>query len=75
MVTNGGRCTEMFLSPMVLADSTMYSSSHSNLFHLHLYITPLFCVMLFLSLGATRRLLIVVTPLSGPGFLSYHKHS
>ena len=51
------------LSPNVLPDSPKYSSSHCYLFHLYLYITLLFCVMLSLSLGATRRLLMVLPSL------------
>ena len=43
------------LSPNVLEDSPMYSSSHSTLSHLYLYMMPLFLVILSLSLGATRR--------------------
>ena len=46
------------LSPKVLADSPMYSSSLSNLLHLYLYITLLFWVILSLALGAIRRLLL-----------------
>ena len=43
MVLDGGGCSDMyFLSPMVLSDNPMYSSPHSNLMHLYLYITPLF---------------------------------
>ena len=42
----------------VLADSPIYSS------HFYLYITPLFCVMLSLSLGATIRFLMVLAPLT-----------
>ena len=65
MVIYGVRCPEMFfkLSPKVLAGSPMYSSAHSNLSHLYLYITPLFCLMFSMSLGATRTLLMVLTPL------------
>ena len=40
----------------------MYSSLQSNPLHLHLYVTSLFCVMLSLSLGDTRRILILLLP-------------
>ena len=51
------------LSANVLPDSPMYSSSKSTLPHLNLYITPLFCRMVSLSLGCTRRSLMVLPPL------------
>ena len=41
------------LSPKVLANSPMYSSSHSTLSHVNLYITLLFSVLVLLSLGVT----------------------
>ena len=47
------RCS-LNLSPNVLDVSPMYSSSHSNLSHLNLYIIPLFFVIGSLSLGATN---------------------
>ena len=56
------RCS-LNLSPNVLADSPMYSSSHSTLSHLYLYMMPLFLVIWSLSLGATRRSLMVLPPL------------
>ena len=46
------RCS-LNLSPNVLAVSPIYSSSHSNLSHLNLYIMPLFFVVWSLSFGAT----------------------
>ena len=66
MVTDGGRSPEISscFSPKVLVDSPMYSSSHSNLSHLYLYINPLFSVMdVILVLGSTRKLLMVLHPL------------
>ena len=51
------------LSPKVLADSPIYSSSHSTLSHLYLYMIPLFWVMRSLSFGAIRRSLMVLPPL------------
>ena len=53
MVINRGggfRCS-FNLSPNVLAVSPMYSSSHSNLSHLYLYIIPLLLVKWSLSFG------------------------
>ena len=41
------------LFPKVLADSPMYSSFHSNLLHLYLYITPVFCLILSISFDVT----------------------
>ena len=52
----------LYLSPNVLPDSPMYSSSQSTLPHLYLYITLLFLSMVSLSLGCTRRSLIVLPP-------------
>ena len=51
------------LSPNVLEDSPVHSSSHSTLSSLYLYITTLFWVMGSLSLEAIRRLLVVLPPL------------
>ena len=39
------------LSLNFLADSTMYSSWHCTMSHIYLHITPLFCVIVYLSLG------------------------
>ena len=50
-------------SPQVFVDLPRYCSSQSNLPHLYLYITPLFSVMLSLSLETTRRVLIMLPPL------------
>ena len=55
------RCS-LNLSAKFLADSLMYSSSHSTLLHLYLYMTPLFFMMVSLSLGAMRRFLMVSPP-------------
>ena len=51
----------MFLNlfPNVLTVSPMYSSSHSNLSHLNLYIMPLIFVMWPLSFGATNSSFMV----------------
>ena len=51
------------ISGNVLPDPPMYSSSQSTLPHLYLYITPLFCQMVSLSLGLPRRPLMVLPPL------------
>ena len=56
------RCS-LILSSKVLADSPMYSSSHSTLLHLYLKIIPLFCVMMSLSLEATRKFMMMLSPL------------
>ena len=47
------------LSSKVHADSPVYSSSYSNLLHVYLHITSLFCVILSLCLDVTWRLLMV----------------
>ena len=63
MVIDGGGGLEMLnLSAKFLADSPMYSSSHSTLLHLYLYMTPLFFTMVSLSFGAIRRFLMVSPP-------------
>ena len=74
MVNNGGGALmcSLNLSPKVLSDSPVYSSSQSTLPHLYLQITPLFCSVLSLSLECTRRSLMVLPPLkyiSTPCFL------
>ena len=53
------RCS-LNLSAKFLADSPMYSSSHSTLLHLYLYMTLLFFMMV--SLGTIRRFLMVSSP-------------
>ena len=63
------------LSPKVIADSPMYFSTHSSLSYLYLYITLLFWMMFSLSLGATRRLLMVLPPLKWTWYLPYYKCS
>ena len=44
---------QVFLNLLNVEDSSIYSSSHSIMSHLNLYITPLLLVMWSLSLGAT----------------------
>ena len=56
------RCS-LNLSPKVLGDYPMYSSSHSTLSHLYLYMTPLLFWIGSWSLGAIRRFLMVVPSL------------
>ena len=56
------RCS-LNLSPKVLEESPMYSSSHSTLSHWYLWMTPLLFCIGSLSLGDIRRFLIVVPPL------------
>ena len=63
MMGDGALICSLNLSPKVLPDSTMYSSSQSTLPHLYLYITPLFLSMVSLSLGCTSRSLMVLPPL------------
>ena len=63
MIGDGALMCSLYLSPNVLPDSPMYSSSQSTLPNLYLYITPLFLSMVSLSLGCTRRSLIVLPPL------------
>ena len=53
------RCS-LNLSPNVLAQSPMYSSSQSYLLHLNQYITPLCCFIVSLSLCATKMFLNVL---------------
>ena len=60
---DGAFMCSLNLSPNGLPDSPIYSSSQSTLPHLKLYITPLFCRMVSLSLGCTRRSLMVLPPL------------
>ena len=49
------RCS-LNLSPKFLADFPMYSSSHSILLHLNLYMTPLFKDWIFILRGHTEVL-------------------
>ena len=67
MVIYGCRCLmcSLNLFPMDLADSPMYSPSHSSLLYLYQYITPLYCLMLYLSLGVTRMFFKVLPLLEG----------
>ena len=63
MIGDGALMCSLYLSPNVLPDSPMYSSPQSTLPQLYLYITPLFLSMVSLSLGCTRRSLMVLPPL------------
>ena len=56
---SGAFICSLHLSANVLPDSPVYSSSQSTLPHLYLNISPLFCQTVSLSLGLTRRSLIV----------------
>ena len=51
------------LSANIVPDSLVYSSLQSTLPHLYLFITPLSCKMVSLSLGFTRRYMMVLPPL------------
>ena len=65
------RCS-LNLSPNVLEDSPIYSSSQSTLSQWYLYMTPLCFSMGSLSFGAIRSFLMVVPPLQctcTPNFL------
>ena len=62
MNADGAQRCSLSFSLKVLEEYPMYSS-HSNLWHLYLYFTQLFCMILSLSLGDTRRLLMVLPPL------------
>ena len=65
MMVDGGRGPEMFfeLSPNALPVSPIYSSGQLICGHLYLYMTPLFCSLVSLSLGAMSRVLMVFDPL------------
>ena len=63
MMGDGALMCSLYLSPNVLPHSPMYSSPQSTLPQLYLYITPLFLSMVSLSLGCTRRSLMVLPPL------------
>ena len=63
MMGDGALMCSLYLLPNVLPDSPMYFSSQSTLPHLYLYITPLFLSMVSLSLGCTRRSLMMLPPL------------
>ena len=56
------RCS-FSLSPQVLPDSPIYSSSQSAWVHLNWYITPLFWEMVSLSFGAIDNIQMVLLPL------------
>ena len=55
------RCS-LSWTPKDLPDSSMYSSGQLMCWHLNLYVTPLFCNLLSLSLWAIRRVLMVLVP-------------
>ena len=61
-IGKGGLRCSLNLSAKFLADSLMYSSSHSTLSHLYPYMTALFIRMGSLSFGAMRRFLMVSPP-------------
>ena len=63
MIGDGALKCSLYLSPNVLPDSPIYSSPQSTRPYLYTYITPLFFSMVSLSLGCTRRSLIVLPPL------------
>ena len=63
MMGDGVLMCPLYLSPNVLPDSPIHSSPQSTLPQLYLCITPLFLSMVSLSLGCTRRSLMVLPPL------------
>ena len=65
LVIDMGRGPEMNLnlSPYILGESPIYALSYSNLSHLNLYITSLFLVIWYSSLGTTRWFLMVFSPM------------
>ena len=56
------RCS-LYLSPKILEVSPMYSSSQPRSPHWYQYMAPLWLTMGSLSLGETRRFLMVLPPL------------
>ena len=60
MMGDGALICSLNLSPKVLPDSPMYTSSQPSLPHQYLYITPLFFSIVSLSLGFTSRSLMVL---------------
>ena len=62
-MVDGAFIYSLYLSVNVLPDSLIYYSQ-STLPNLYLYITQLFCEMVSLSLGLTRRSFIVLPPLT-----------
>ena len=76
-IWDGAFWCSLNLCPNVLEDCPIYSSSYSTLSHLYLYMTPLSLRMESLSLGATKRLLIVLPPLKYTVYcmLSLDSHS
>ena len=72
IIGDGALMCALNLSANVLPHSPIYSSSQSTMPHLNLQVTLLFCRMVSLSLGCTRRSLMVLPPLkyiSSPCFL------
>ena len=65
MVINGGRGCKVLLEPFIKSTCRFLDipSLQSSLSHLYLYTPSLFCMMLSLSLRATRRFLVVLPPL------------
>ena len=53
---DGAFMCSLYLSANILPDSLMYSASQATLSHLYLYITPLFCQMVFV-LGFSKKVL------------------
>ena len=62
-IGDGAFKCSLYLSPKVLADSPIYSSSQSMLSHLNQYITLFFFLILFLSLGDNSKFFMVFPPL------------
>ena len=65
MLVNGGWGPQMFFEPVqnALPVSLTYSSRQLICGHLYLYMTPLFCSLVSLSLGAISKVLIMFKPL------------
>ena len=61
------RCS-LNLSPNLLTDTPVYSSSQSNLQHLNQYITPLFHFIVFLSMAATKMFFNILPLWKKAGF-------
>ena len=74
---DGAFMCSLYLSANVLPDFPMNSSPKFTLPHLYLYIIPLFCQMVSLSLDLIRRFLIVLPPLKCicmPCLLQWHRY-
>ena len=63
MMGGGALRCSFSLSLNVLSNSPIYSSGQLMCGHLNLYMTPLFWRLLYLSLGAIRKVLMVLLPL------------